>query len=275
MNYSVNNEHWLEGEPVVKRDYLANKNKSKFAENLPDAIIIHFTAGRSGQSSAKYLADPSVKASAHIVIGREGTVYQLVPLNIISWHAGVSSYGGRTNWNEYSIGIELDNAGPLTKAGNEYLSWFGGRYPENEAIYDIHRNENQPRYWHTFTQLQIEACEVVCRAIMAKYAIKSILGHEEISVGRKVDPGPAFPLDKFREQLLTQNRQSGESLEVAPQEGEVITDKLNIREDASVHARLVSSPLAQGQKVTIVDEKNGWYKVKTEIEGWVNKAYVR
>jgi N-acetylmuramoyl-L-alanine amidase len=274
MNFSVNNSHLLEGDPAPRRDYSSQKNKVKFENDRAEAIIIHYTAARSAESAASFLAT-TPKASAHIVIGRDGTVYQLVPLNIIAWHAGISSYGGKNNWNNFSIGIELDNAGPLTKTGNEFTSWFGGKYPANEVMQGVHRNENASRYWHTFTQIQIETCEEVCKAIIEKYKIDQVLGHEEISVGRKIDPGPAFPLDRFREQLLSHDRLSDEAEVLRPAPAEVTADKLNIRADASVQAKMVASPLTTGTKVTIIDETLGWYKVRTEIEGWVNKAYVR
>ena len=56
-------------------------------------IILHYTGGTSAMSSAKFLARSDVKASAHVVIGRDGQVIQLVPFNIEAWHAGKSSYG--------------------------------------------------------------------------------------------------------------------------------------------------------------------------------------
>jgi N-acetylmuramoyl-L-alanine amidase len=272
MNFSVNNSHLLEGDPVPRRDYSSLKNKVKFENDRAEAIIIHYTAARSAESAASFLAT-TPKASAHIVIGRDGTVYQLVPLNTIAWHAGISSYRGKKNWNNFSIGIELDNAGPLTKTGNEFTSWFGGKYPGNEVMQGVHRNENAPRYWHTFTQIQIETCEEVCKAIIKKYKIDQVLGHEEISIGRKTDPGPAFPLDRFREQLLSNNAGSDKVLKPTP--AEVTAGELNIRAAASAQAKMIASPLTTGTKVTIIEETLDWYKVRTEIEGWVNKAYVR
>ncbi len=125
------------------------KNTEKFTAGLPDTVVIHYTAGRDAESSAKFLCS-EVKASAHLVIGRDGKIIQLVPFNTISWHAGVSAYGARQGLNKYSIGIELDNAGILQKTGNEYKAWFGRSYPENEVMYATHRNENNP---HTGTAI--------------------------------------------------------------------------------------------------------------------------
>lgn len=57
-------------------------------------------------------------------------------------------------------------------------------------------------------------------------------------------------------------------------EGSVNTDKLNIRSGAGKEFNLIAMPLSQNQEVTILGEENGWYKVRTEIEGWVSKTYI-
>ncbi len=252
-----------------------DKNKDLFAQAQPDTIIIHYTAGRGAKSSATYLSKPEVKASAHIVIGRDGTIFQLVPFNTIAWHAGKSAYEGRIGYNKFSIGIELDNAGILKKSGSEYLSWFGKSYPENEVIQAIHRNESQEKYWHTFTEIQIEMLEEICLTIMNKYtSIQHILGHEEISPGRKTDPGPAFPLETIRTRLL-QDRDSDTSIFENMEEGYVDVDRLNIRKRPSVQSEITNSPLPKNQKVRILQKDQNWYQVKTEIEGWVSSEYIR
>lgn len=91
-------------------------------------IVLHYTAGTSAESSALFLTRPEVSASAHVVIGREGEVFQLVPFNIEAWHAGKSWYAGRGGLNRYSIGIELDNLGELRFAGNLFIAECGRWY---------------------------------------------------------------------------------------------------------------------------------------------------
>ena len=99
-----------------------------------------------------------------------------------------------------------------------------------------------------------------------------ILGHEEISPGRKQDPGPAFPLDKFRDNLLSQNR--SDEPDIIDKEGVVVANLLNIRGDAGVNFKKVARPLPRGTKVKVMEERNGWYKVETSIEGWVSKGLI-
>ena len=99
--------HRLMGGGVV---HLVSAKNTRRLEG-PDMIVLHYTAGTSAESSALFLTRPEVSASAHVVIGREGEVFQLVPFNIEAWHAGKSWYAGRGGVNRYSIGIELDKLG--------------------------------------------------------------------------------------------------------------------------------------------------------------------
>lgn len=193
----INQKNLLEGDGIVHMQ--CPKNKQIYGNGQPDTLVIHYTAGKNAESSANYLCNKDVQASAHLVIARDGKVFQLVPFDTIAWHAGKSAYAGREWLNKYSIGIELDNPGPLEKVGEEFQSWFGSRYSANDVLYATHRNETSPTYWHTFTEKQIEICQQICKLLMEKYGIKTIVGHEEIAPQRKRDPGPAFPLDKLRE----------------------------------------------------------------------------
>lgn len=83
----------------------------------PEYIVMHYTAGPTAKAAVNTLTNKSAKVSAHLVIGRDGSIFQLVPFNKVAWHAGVSSWEGRTSLNMYSIGIELDNNGRLTRKG--------------------------------------------------------------------------------------------------------------------------------------------------------------
>jgi len=200
----IKEKHLLEGTGVVYRE--SPNHGGSFGPGLPDTIIIHFTAGESAQASVDWLCNPKSKASAHLVIGRDGSITQLVPFDRIAWHAGKSAYQERVGFNKYAIGIEIDNAGRLRKSGSQYTAWFGKAYPEEEVVEAVHRNESQTSYWHRYTNEQIAIVRDICSLLVDTYPISSILGHEEIAPGRKVDPGPAFPLDELREVVLHPNK---------------------------------------------------------------------
>ena len=241
----------------------------------PDSVIIHYTAGGDAESAIDTLCDPASKASAHLVVGRDGSITQLVPFNVIAWHAGQSSYNGRTGYNKYAIGIEIDNAGLLTKSGDVYISWFGRAYEEREVYYGVHRNETVPKYWHRYTEEQITIVQELCSLFIQEYGITSILGHEEISPNRKIDPGPAFPLDKMRDRLLQSDRNlDGPEIVDFPKPGVVTASALNIRSGPGQLQTKIARPLPRGTKVKILKAQNGWYNVAVEMKGWVSGDYI-
>jgi len=88
--------------------------KSPNYDNRPsgtvvDAIVIHTTEGR-WPSDAEWLCNPDAGVSCHYVIPPTGVIiYRLVPDGRRAWHAGTSSYAGRSNWNNFSIGVEVSH----------------------------------------------------------------------------------------------------------------------------------------------------------------------
>ena len=166
-------------------------------------IVIHFTAGQSAAAAVEWLATKASQVSAHLVIGRKGEITQLVPFNVIAWHAGQSSWGGHKFLNSYSIGIELDNAGKMTRINNQWVAAFKKIYPDNEVLLATHKFDTKPAGWHIFTPEQIHATIDICRVLVKTYGIKEILGHDDIAPKRKWDPGPAFPMDDIRAQVFT------------------------------------------------------------------------
>ncbi len=165
----------------------------------PDTIVLHYTEGADALSSAHYLARADSDSSAHLVIARDGGIIQLLPFDTIAWHAGKSEHEGRTNLNRYSIGIEMDNAGQLHRREGRFYSWFNREYMPDEVYTDYVNGHIS--YWHNYTLAQIQAVFAVCKLLLGEYPIQYIVGHSDIS-RRKVDPGPAFPMEKFRHQLL-------------------------------------------------------------------------
>ena len=192
--------HLLQGDDVT---FVSSPNRGGFyEEGALDTIIIHYTASKNAASAIQTLTDVEREVSAHLVIDRDGSITQLLPFNVIGWHAGISRWGKRESFNQYSIGIEIDNAGLLEEKDGDYVSWFGRSYPLEEVVRGIHRNQTDLCYWHRFPQPQIDVVETICRVLIKAYRINHILGHEEIAPDRKIDPGPAFPLDDFRARLL-------------------------------------------------------------------------
>ncbi len=98
-----------------------------------------------------------LEVSAHFYVRRNGELWQFVSCDYRAWHAGASSWRGRANCNDDSIGIELE--------GLE-----GGPF--------------EPGQYETLASL--------CPALAQRYPIAFIAGHEHIAPGRKEDPGRGF-----------------------------------------------------------------------------------
>jgi len=241
--------------------------------NYPDSIIIHYTAMASALAAVKALCNPATKASAHLVVAKDGTVYQLAPFNYRTWHAGISEYGGRKYYNNNSIGIEIDNLGWLDKLANGSYGRNGLKplSDESKIFTGHHWNTKITKlYLEKYTPEQLARVKEICEALVDHYHIDEILGHDEISVDRKQDPGPAFPMEEFKRILNTSDRSQTGNMQ-----GTVIASSLNIRDFPNISGQMVAKPLSKGAKVEILEEQADWYRVRTEVEGWVAKKYIQ
>ena len=131
-----------------------------FDERRANYVVLHYTSSDDAGKALRTLTDPVSKVSAHYLIARDGTIYALVDERARAWHAGVSSWGGDRDVNSASIGIELDNNGSEPFAA-----------PLMESLYAL------------LADLKL------------RYAIPTpnFLGHSDVALRRKVDPGPQFP----------------------------------------------------------------------------------
>ena len=245
----------------------------------PEYLVMHYTAGSSAEGSIAWLRNPAAKASAHLVIGRDGRITQLVPFNRVAWHAGQSQWAGRDGLNGFSIGIELDNAGRLERAGQRWVSAATKRaYAEDDVLEANHKHDRPgtlPSGWHEYTEAQIEAAAQAGLALMEKYALKDVLGHEDIAPGRKSDPGPAFPLASFRARLMGRTDAAAEVY--------ATTAALNVRAGPGTeHAALPGSPLPAGARVAVLERQGVWWQVDVletagdvmDIVGWCHSRFL-
>ncbi|NBH75236.1 1,6-anhydro-N-acetylmuramyl-L-alanine amidase AmpD [Rodentibacter pneumotropicus] len=106
-----------------------------------------------------------MSVSAHCLIDRCGVITQYVNFNDRAWHAGISSFEDRERCNDFSIGIELEGSNELP-----------------------------------FTDAQYEALQQLTACIMSAYpdiTLNRIVGHSDISPGRKIDPGQYFDWERY------------------------------------------------------------------------------
>ncbi len=169
----------------------------------PLYLVIHYTAGTSSASAVSWLKNPASKASAHLVIDRDGSIVQLVPFNRRAWHAGVSQWGQLSGLNHYSIGIELVNAGKLRKRSDgQWLTESKQLIPAADVTVARHQNESESTGWHEYTDVQIATVTAVGQLLNQKYGFTDVLGHDDIAPTRKIDPGPLFPMNSVRGRIL-------------------------------------------------------------------------
>src|SRR6267154_6439719 len=97
---------WL---PNVPR--MPSGNHGGTCSALPRILTVHYTASISAAGSIAWLRTPAAQASAHVVIDQAGAVTQLVPFDLIAWHAGQSAWRDLRGLNQWSWGLELVNPG--------------------------------------------------------------------------------------------------------------------------------------------------------------------
>jgi AmpD protein len=107
-----------------------------------------------------------LEVSAHFLVRRDAGVMQFVSCDARAWHAGKSSWKGRSDCNEFSIGIELEGL-------------------EGER----------------FESSQYAALAHLIAALSQRYPITAIAGHEHVAPGRKNDPGAGFDWPLLRSLL--------------------------------------------------------------------------
>lgn len=143
-----------------------NKSKAPREGSTVDTIIIHYTGSMSTEGTLQWFSNNDAKVSAHYVISRTGRVFQYENWRTTLWHAGKSEWNGRSSLNRTSIGIELVGT-----------------------------------YHSGFELKQMAALWGVLRDIYRELPIKYVLGHEQVSPGRKTDPGPSFDWTYIRTQV--------------------------------------------------------------------------
>jgi AmpD protein len=103
-----------------------------------------------------------LRVSAHFLIDRTGGITQFVSCDARAWHAGSSSFEGRSGCNDFSIGIELE--------GCDFVPF-------------------DPRQYGALALLT----EALCRA----YPLRAVRGHCHVAADRKTDPGPLFDWHRY------------------------------------------------------------------------------
>jgi len=149
-------------------NYSPNFNPKKRNSKQIKFIIFHYTGMKNESNALKRLTDIQSEVSCHYLIKNNGEIVKIVPDLYIAWHAGESSWKNYKSLNQNSIGIEITN-------------------PGHEHGYK------------KFTKKQITSLLKLSKFLIKEYKIspKNILGHSDIAVLRKKDPGEKFPWENL------------------------------------------------------------------------------
>jgi AmpD protein len=143
-----------------------------------DQIERLFTNRLDWEAHPYYQQIRGMTVSAHFVIRRDGELLQFVSCEQRAWHAGRSSWQGRENCNDYAIGIELEGL------------------------------EGEP-----FEAQQYDVLAALLQALVQRYPLQAVVGHEHVAPGRKFDPGPGFDWGRLMAQLAWPGRYFPEGLQ--------------------------------------------------------------
>ncbi len=136
-----------------------------------DGVVQLFSNCLDSEEHPYYRKIYQRKVSAHFFIRRDGTLIQFVACLQRAWHAGVSSWRGRDNCNNFSIGIELE--------GSDF---------------------------EPFESTQYVVLNQLISVLEDAYPITGIAGHSDIAPGRKTDPGDFFDWSMLQSNLVESNR---------------------------------------------------------------------
>ena len=132
-----------------------------------DAIERLFTNTLDHDAHPYYRTLAGLRVSAHFLIRRAGELLQFVPCTERAWHAGASTWCGRSRCNDFSIGIELEGADDVP-----------------------------------YTEAQYRVLAELARSLQSAYPIAAVAGHCDIAPERKTDPGPSFDWPRFRDSIV-------------------------------------------------------------------------
>ncbi len=213
----VDDQGWLvaeDGDPTVKK--YPTVRTSPLAVPAPLGIVWHWTAGRGEPGFAESLARHAQTyqrgidrpASWHVLIAKDGAVFQSAPFTIGAWHVGRPGIiAGRhfENINRATVSCELENAGRLQEIGDSLYCWpffSNPGAPEHERRADPRCAVEPDRavltgdgLFDAFTQAQEVSASQLLAALVSRFGWTRDVcayGHVDFDYPRKEDPGPLF-----------------------------------------------------------------------------------
>lgn len=169
-----------------------------YRKGYPEGAVVHFTAGSYGLAEIDLARHMGY---TYLVIDKDGVVHQGFPLDHWGSHAGRSTWpslgDGVSRW---LVGIEIECAGSLKAVGpGEFRTWFGSPIDAADVRIVPQKRENQaPGAYHRYTEAQEKALVELLLWLHANnpavFSLDLVVGHDEVSPGRKTDPGGSLSM---------------------------------------------------------------------------------
>lgn len=190
-------------------DAPSGARRGRYEGGYPSGLVLHWTAGhRNGLKPGNDLMRST--GMLYLLGDKDGNLAQSDPLSHWGYHAGQSAWPGvdGTVSNEF-IGLELQCWGKL-KSIEPFRSWAGYEVPAEEVKRTTRKRSNiEPGYYHIFTDAQVNLARRTCLWLHLnwpqKFDLQNVVGHDEVSPGRKADPGGSIWLPDSEEALTMQD----------------------------------------------------------------------
>lgn len=164
--------------------------QGKFQDGSPQGVTVHYTASRDISSTVKELASKNL--GYHLIIDRDGTIYQCADFSHRLNHAGKAMWDGLSP-NQTHLAISLISWGWVKQlAPGAFQSWSGKIVATDDC------KQRLGQWWDAATTEQELALLKILRwVIIQGIDAGSICGHDECALpkGRKSDPGGILSLD--------------------------------------------------------------------------------
>jgi len=163
-------EYITEDGLTIDREYL---DKDEYVRDYgkiePLGFFIHHTAGWDNpyKTIRNWNNDSRGRVGTQYVIGGtnvegkeakyDGVVVECFPNNYLGWHLGKV---GKFAISKMSGGVELNNFGYLTKKGDKFYTYVNTEV-KPEFVCDLGYNFRGKRYWHAYSDKQIESLRLL------------------------------------------------------------------------------------------------------------------
>ena len=138
-----------------------------------DKIFIHFTAGGpSAPNVIKYWnKDEPRVATAYVIGGDDGEVYECFHPDYWSFHLGVKGTNGALD--KSSVGIEICSYGPLKEKNGKFYAWPADWTTEvsSDKVYTLDKEFRGYKYFQAYTDKQMESLEKLLEFLIEEYNI--------------------------------------------------------------------------------------------------------